>query len=136
MSYALKSRPALMIDCALYFEERGDYEKAVQLYQRGGDIPKALDLCFKAGEQGRTAMFEVLRNIASELDENTSPQTVARCAEFFITHGQFEKAVQLFITGKRFMPAIRLCEQHKEFVEANLPVEIAEKIVASAVAED
>jgi len=113
MSFALKAQPALMIECAQYFEAKGEFEKAVQLYQKGGDIPKSLDLCFKAGNQGRTSMFDVLRTIASELDENANPQTVARCAEFFIEHGQFEKAVQLFITGKRYTRAIELCVQHK-----------------------
>lgn len=83
----------------MYFESKGEFEKAVQLYQKGGDIPKALDLCFKAGSQGRTSMFEVLKNIANDLDDQTSPQTVARCAEFFIEHGQFEKAVQVTLTS-------------------------------------
>jgi intraflagellar transport protein 140 len=58
-------------------------------------------------------MFEILRSIAGSLNENANPQTVARCAEFFIEHGQFEKAVQLFITGKRYTAAIDLCVQHK-----------------------
>lgn len=58
-------------------------------------------------------MFEVLRSIAGSLNENANPQTVARCAEFFIEHGQFEKAVQLYITGKRYSAAIDLCVQHK-----------------------
>mmetsp|Transcript_83931 Transcript_83931/g.237404 ORF Transcript_83931/g.237404 Transcript_83931/m.237404 type:complete len:1469 (+) Transcript_83931:229-4635(+) len=126
MSYAIKSRPSLMVECAVYFESKGEFEKAVQLYQKGGDIPKALDLCFKAGSQGRTSMFEVLKNIANDLDDQTSPQTVARCAEFFIEHGQFEKAVQLFMTGKRYVRAIDLCMQHKvkltdEMVEGLTP---------------
>jgi intraflagellar transport protein 140 len=37
-----------MADVATYFEERGELEKAVQLYQRAGDISRALDLCFRA----------------------------------------------------------------------------------------
>jgi len=113
MSFALKASEPLMIDCAQHFESKGDLEKAVQLYQKGGDIPKALDLCFRAGGQGRSSMFDVLQTIAGELDENTNPQTVARCAEFFMEHGQFEKAVQLFVTGKRYIRAIDLAVQHK-----------------------
>jgi intraflagellar transport protein 140 len=106
-----------MSDVASYFESKGDAEKAVQLYQKAGDIAKALDLCFKAGgveaaelaarEQmggakarsaaaaaaSKASMFEVLRSIAADLDDTANPQTVARCAEFFIEHGQFDKAV-------------------------------------------
>ena len=47
------NRESLMIECAKYFEEKEEFEKSVQLYHKGGDIPKALDLCFKAGSQGR-----------------------------------------------------------------------------------
>ena len=40
--------PSLMADVATYFEDRGELEKAVQLYQRAGDLSRALDLCFRA----------------------------------------------------------------------------------------
>ena len=36
---------------------------------QGGDIPKALDICFKG------QLFEVLRNIADDLGETTNPGT-------------------------------------------------------------
>jgi len=58
-------------------------------------------------------MFEVLRSIAESLDEDAHPSTVARCAEFFIEHGQVDKAVKLFITGKRYRMAIDLCLEHR-----------------------
>jgi hypothetical protein len=34
---------------ARYFEGRGEVDKAVQLYSRGGDVNSAVDLCFAAG---------------------------------------------------------------------------------------
>jgi hypothetical protein len=30
---------------------QAEYDKAVQLYHKGGDIPRALDLCFRIGEE-------------------------------------------------------------------------------------
>ena len=33
--YALKSTPALMIECAVHFEQRKEFDKAVQLYHKG-----------------------------------------------------------------------------------------------------
>jgi intraflagellar transport protein 140 len=50
MKFALKSTSSLMLDCASHFEEKGELEKAVELYHKGGDLPRALDLCFRAGE--------------------------------------------------------------------------------------
>lgn len=47
------------------------------LLKQGGDIPKALDLCFHAGSLGRSNMFDVLTNIAQGLGADTSPQVRA-----------------------------------------------------------
>ena len=92
MSFALKSRPSSMINCAQYFEQKGEYEKAVQLYQKGGDQSKALSLCFRVGKEGKhgDAMFDVLQGLAEDIggeDGDASSMSSAdldRCAEFFI----------------------------------------------------
>lgn len=96
MGFALKSRPSLMISVAEYLEEKGELEKAVQLYQKAGEITKALDLCFRAGagaEEGQQdggragernpAMFEALKSMMDDLGSHASPQArfwVAPCA--------------------------------------------------------
>jgi intraflagellar transport protein 140 len=103
LQFSIKARPSLQVDCA-----------------------KALDLCFKVGGAGRAQMFEVLSNISKELDDTASPAVVARCAEFFVEHGQYEKAVKLYITGGRYAQAIALCsERHvaitDELAEAMTP---------------
>jgi len=113
VGFALKSDPAQTVDVARYFELKGEYEKAVELYQKGGDAPKALDLCFKAGAEGRKGVFDALRQIAEGLGEETSPQVLARCAEFFLEHQHFEKAVALYRKGRRYLQAVELCVQHK-----------------------
>ena len=55
MRFALRAAPSLMIDCAVHFEGKGELEKAVQLFYKGGDLPRALDLCFRAGEMQKKA---------------------------------------------------------------------------------
>ncbi|KAF1784110.1 WD40-repeat-containing domain [Phytophthora cactorum] len=57
----LMSKPNDMLDCAAYFEEQREMEKAVQLYHRGGNVAKALDLCFQA------QLFEELHHLTDEL---------------------------------------------------------------------
>ena len=120
MTFAIKSTPSLMLDCAAHFENKGDYEKAVQLYHKGGDYLHALDICFKAGQgdggKGRDqnqSMFDMLNAIAQDLGVDSSPQTLARCAEFLVIHKQFEKAVELYIMAKRYHQAIEMCAQHR-----------------------
>jgi intraflagellar transport protein 140 len=121
MTFAIKATPSLMLDCAAHFEMKGDYEKAVQLYHKGGDYLHALDICFKAGQGGdggktreqKQSMFDMLNTIAQDLGVDSSPQTLARCAEFLVIHKQFEKAVELYIMAKRYPQAIEMCAQHR-----------------------
>mmetsp|Transcript_11980 Transcript_11980/g.12338 ORF Transcript_11980/g.12338 Transcript_11980/m.12338 type:complete len:1226 (+) Transcript_11980:50-3727(+) len=113
MTFALKSTSSLMLDCAAHFEMKGDLEKAVQLYHKGGDYLHALDLCFRGGQLSndnnnninnraqRSAMFDMVNIIAQDLGAHTSPQILARCAEFLVMHKQYEKAVELYIMAKK-----------------------------------
>lgn len=107
MTFALMSKPADMLECAAYFEVRGEMEKAVQLYQKGGNIPKALDLCFQA------QLFDELHQLTDELGpSNTSPAILKKCIDFFITNGQYEKAVHLCLVGERISEALDVCLAH------------------------
>ncbi|CAM9668740.1 unnamed protein product, partial [Ectocarpus sp. 12 AP-2014] len=82
MGFALKSRPSLMVSVADYLQDKGELEKAVQLYQKAGEVTKALDLCFRSGAAGgeadqkhggegegerSPAMFEALKSMMDDL---------------------------------------------------------------------
>jgi intraflagellar transport protein 140 len=138
MRFALKSTPSLMVECGVHFEERGEFDKAVQLYHKGGDIPRALDLCFRTTEgtndkSGQSQlMFDMLNTIAQDLGDDTSPQTLARCAEFLVQHKQFDKAIDLYVKAGRYRSAIEMCQQFKvtvneEMVDKLTPPDSMEK---------
>ncbi|VEN35720.1 unnamed protein product [Callosobruchus maculatus] len=91
------------IEIAKYFEEMGDLEKAVVLYHRGGKLHKALDLAFK------TQQYDILQEIATQLDSRSDPVLVQKCAEYFVTNEQFDKAVDLLAVAKKYKEAIELC---------------------------
>jgi intraflagellar transport protein 140 len=44
---ALQSPSELQLEAAQYLEEHGILDKAIILYQKGGNLGKALDLCFQ-----------------------------------------------------------------------------------------
>lgn len=119
MTFAIKSTPSLMLDTAAHFEAKGELEKAVQLYHKGGDYLHALDICFRVGQLGegskqqQSAMYDMVNIIAQDLGADTSPQILARCAEFLVMQKQFEKAIELYIMARRHLPAIEMCMQHK-----------------------
>lgn len=113
----MKSTASLMIECAVHFEKKGEYDKAVQLYHRGGDIPRAMDLCFKVGETGDSAqsgvVFDMLNTIAQDLGSDSSPQMLARCAEFLVQHKQYNKAIELYVMAKKYLQAVEMCMLNK-----------------------
>jgi len=105
---ALKSEgdSALQLQVAEYFERRHMNERAVLLYHKGGNINKAISLCFEG------QLFQELRSIAEEFDEKTDPALLNRCGEFFMAHKQYDKAVALFITANKVAHALALCQKH------------------------
>ena len=125
MRFALKSTKSLMLECATHFEQRGELDKAIQLYHKGGDLVRALDLCFKAGDAMpastkagasqalNTVVFDMLNTIAHDLGADTSPQTLGKCAEFLVQHKQFDRAVELYVMAKKHLQAVEMCLQYR-----------------------
>ena len=132
MRFAVRATPSLMLDCATYFESKGEFEKAVSLFHKGGDPGRAMDLCFRAGEamqkklpQGASraaqaeaaskasALFEMLNGIAQELGADTNPQVLAKCGAFLVQHKQYTRAIELFVMAQRYQQAIDMCEKQK-----------------------
>lgn len=63
----------LMLDTAEYFEQRGELDKAVLLYQKAGKEKRAVELCFSA------RLYETLASIANKLTAASDPALLARC---------------------------------------------------------
>ncbi|CAH0563779.1 unnamed protein product [Brassicogethes aeneus] len=128
------------MECARYFEEANDLAKAVVLYHRAGKLHKALDLAFK------TQQYDILQQIATDLDASSDPALVQKCAEYFVTNEQFDKAVDLLAIAKKYTEAITLCLKHnvqltedlsekltpdKDVVDENTRVKVLEKLAES-----
>ncbi|EAT45838.1 AAEL002943-PA [Aedes aegypti] len=103
---ACTARPRDKASAASYFEENGDYRRAVELYHRAGMLHKAVEMAFKSQQP------ESLQVIASELDANSDPELVARCAEFFIGIEQNYKAVQLLANARQLEKALEVASDH------------------------
>lgn len=95
------------IECARYFQEVVlDPDRAVELYRRAGALHKAIDLCLSAGRD------EILKQVAADLDETADPALLEKCAEFFVKHEEFDKAMDMLAVAKKFPEAIELCRKH------------------------
>ncbi|TDG98122.1 hypothetical protein EPR50_G00215260 [Perca flavescens] len=104
MNLALLSNAEDMMEAACYYEEKGTHmDRAVALFHKAGYVSKALELAFA------TQQFSALQLIAEDLNEYSDPALLARCSDFFITHSQYEKAVELLVAAKKYHQALELC---------------------------
>lgn len=55
---------------------------------------------------------EILQVIASELDQKSDPELIARCAEFFQSINLNQKAVLLLANARQFNEALDVCAKH------------------------
>lgn len=99
---------------AAFFEEIEDYKRAVELYHRSGMLHKAVEMAF-ASEQPET-----LQVIAADLDTNSDPELVQRCAEFFVTSQQPQKAANLLASAKQYEKSLDIIGEHKIPISDNL----------------
>jgi intraflagellar transport protein 140 len=102
-SVAAIARTRDKIQAAGYFEEVGDFKKAVELYHRAGLISKAIELAFSSQQP------DILQVIASELDEKSDPELITRCAEFFQNINLHHKAIVLLAKARQFEKALDVC---------------------------
>ncbi|OUM64974.1 hypothetical protein PIROE2DRAFT_8118 [Piromyces sp. E2] len=115
MQLALKSTPELMIDVARYFEDVvHEYDKAINLYYKGENVSKALDLCFKHQQ------YELLGDIIMNLDENLDISTLRKCIDYFLEKKDFEKAIHLYIRSGQYEDAIDLCLAHNVMITEDM----------------
>lgn len=123
LSLALKSTKPAMLEAADYLAERGQADKAATLYLKAGRLRQAVDMCFEG------QLFDVLQQVADELHEDSDPVLLAKCAEFFLQHGQHAKAAKILSAARDpslASRAVDLCLQHdvpitEEMAEALTP---------------
>eukprot|EP00879_Flechtneria_rotunda_P011811 GHRR01012338.1.p1 GENE.GHRR01012338.1~~GHRR01012338.1.p1 ORF type:complete len:1377 (+),score=585.08 GHRR01012338.1:1099-5229(+) len=126
LSLALKSPPAVMLDAADHLLASGNAEAAALLYQKGGKLGKALDMAFSAG------LYDVLDQIAEQLDKAVDPTLMARCAEAFVSAGHHAKAVRLLLRAGEVEAALQL------LVNQDMPLteELAEALTPEKTPEN
>ena len=114
------------IDVAKYYEENNQPEKAILLYHKSGWLRKAMDLAFK------TQQYEALQIITMDVNADSDPALIQKCADYFVQNEQIEKAVDLLATGKKYIEALELIQEHN----ISLSEDLAEKMTVQKVEKD
>ena len=73
---------------------------------QAGEISHALDLCFQNHH------YEILDQIADDLDENSTSEMTQRVADYYMGKGLFDRAMEILIRTKKTDEAMKLCSLH------------------------
>nr|CEL69508.1 TPA: tetratricopeptide repeat-containing protein [Neospora caninum Liverpool] len=104
MAAALNASHEDLVAAAASFYERREYEKAVALFRKAGQLDTALQVCLAAN------LRDSLRLLADEATPSNDPSVVEKCAAAFVDAGMIDRAIQLLAKTKRFDAALQLCE--------------------------
>ena len=136
MCFALKSTPSQMIACARYFERSGELDKAVQLFVKGGNTSKALDLCMHSVRSKDSDLGYLFISLVDTLGDDAPKDIIDRCAQHLIKIGNHEKAIELLNRlGGKFDEIIRLCMDHGITITDDLADRLSGQVQATERSE-
>lgn len=119
---ALKAPSQTQNLIAEYFENKHNYEKAINLYLLSRNIKKALNLCLI------TQQYDKIREIADSVEYRNDKETLRALAEYFAEQKQYEKALSLYIKIKDYDMSMKLCENYKVKISLQTSNAILEEI--------
>lgn len=122
MKFAMLSQDPQAMDCAYYFLEKNEPERAARLFAKAGDKAKAIDIIMQLPLDDNT--FHVHSEFASmigELDIDISDGLVQKCAEFLLKSGKTEEALNLIRSkGYSFSSRLQFCRDNDIILDENL----------------
>ncbi|KEP62718.1 UNVERIFIED_CONTAM: tetratricopeptide repeat-containing protein [Hammondia hammondi] len=104
MAAALNASPEDLVAAATCLYERQEYEKAVALFRKAGQLDTALQVCLAAN------LRDSLRLLAEEATPSNDHSVIEKCAAVFVEAGLIDRAVQLLAKTKHFDSALQVCE--------------------------
>lgn len=123
MTVSLQASRQDMVQSAQYFEAKGKHDKAVQLFSRGGNRKKAMDIAIKHN------LTDMIENISTGVEEGDDPEVLKKSVQFLLQNGQFDKAVEIMISLGNLDQALQIAEQE----QVTLKEEMAMKLCPPAV---
>jgi len=106
MTMSLMSSKQIMIQSAQYFEQKGKFDKCVQLYSRGGNKRRAMDLALNHN------LGHLIEDVASGVGDGDDPEVLKSSVQFLMQNAQYEKAIEIMIGLGQLDEALSITEQY------------------------
>ncbi|KAI8911808.1 hypothetical protein EDD86DRAFT_246061 [Gorgonomyces haynaldii] len=101
---AFQGTPKQMYTVAKYFEDLNLVEKAIPLYEKAGNVAKALQLCMEINN------VPLMESIAHKLNPETDADLLHSIAEHLKSSGSDELALKVMITSQKYEEALSILE--------------------------
>lgn len=105
---------AQILECAYYFEVKGELERAARLYMRGGQRKRALEIVLHVSNTEKEFnIHEDLLILIEEIDLVSSPELGEKYCNFLFRYSNNEKALMILKKrGHSVKSLIDSCRQH------------------------
>jgi len=107
-----------MVQSAQYFETKGKHDKAVQLFSRGGNRKKAMDLAIKYN------LTDMIENISTGVQEGDDPEVLKKSVQFLLANQQFDKAVEIMISIGNLVQALAIAETEQVHLKEEMALKL------------
>lgn len=121
MSMSLQSSNAIMLQSAAYFENKGKQDKAVQLYSKGGNRKKAMQLAIQYN------LTDMIDDISTGVQQDDDPDVLKKSLQFLMQNKQYEKAVEIMVNLEQFKEALNLAEEQQVALKEEMALKIIPK---------
>jgi intraflagellar transport protein 140 len=95
-----------MIQSAQYFEQKGKFDKCVQLYSRGGNKRRAMDIALAHN------LGHLIEDVASGVGDGDDPEVLQSSVSFLMQNQQYDKAIEIMIGLGQLSEALEITEQY------------------------
>ena len=118
MTLSLQASKQNMVMSANYFEGKGKHDKAVQLFSRGGNRKRAMDLAI------RHKLVDMIENISSGAGEGDDPEVLKKSVDFLLSKNQFDKAVEIMISLGDTQQALEIAEAKGVYLKEDMAMKL------------
>jgi hypothetical protein len=114
-----------MMQSAIYFEKKGKLDKSVQLYSRGGNKKRAMEIAI------RHNLSHMIEDISTGVGDGDDPEVMKSSVDYLMQNGQYEKAVEIMISLGNFEDALNVAEMRNVEIKEDLVMKLIPKADAS-----
>jgi len=101
MALAIQSPNQLKLQTAAYFEQKGFIDKALELYKKGNNLKKAMELAMKANLREDVERISLMMEQQNKYVPSSEKDAETLINEFVLS-GQAERALPILIQTKNY----------------------------------